>query len=154
MKLMKQTVLMLMTAALASLAVMPASAQTLPKGEGLETYESVCGACHGADIVIGSQGSKARWEEVVEAMKNRGAYGSDDDFKVVVKYLALYFGMSVNVNTAPEKDLKEELGLSDAAVAAVVKARTEAKIADYAAFTKIEGVDAKKTDLIKTRIKF
>ncbi len=78
----------------------PAAAQGLPDGDGKDVYENVCGACHGADIVIGSQGTKARWEETVDAMKNRGASGSDEDFKTVTNYLAKYFGMSVNMNTA------------------------------------------------------
>jgi mono/diheme cytochrome c family protein len=144
--------LFLMTAAL--VVAGSANAQSLPKGEGLETYESVCGACHGADIVIGSQGSRARWEEVVESMKNRGAYGSEADFKVVTDYLVRYYGNPINVNTAAEKDLVAELGLSEAAAANVVKARTAAKIADYAAFTKIAGVEAAKMDLLKSRLKF
>ena len=54
-----------------------AQAQGLPDGTGRATYENVCGACHGADIVIGSQGTRARWEETVDAMRNRGAAGSD-----------------------------------------------------------------------------
>jgi hypothetical protein len=144
----------LMTAAAALVVAGSANAQSMPKGEGFETYDTVCGACHGGDIVIGSQGSRARWEEVVESMKNRGAYGSDADFKVVTDYLTRYFGLSVNVNTATEKELKDELGLSDAAAANVVKARAAGKIADYAAFTKIAGVEAAKMDLLKSRLKF
>ncbi len=132
----------------------PVAAQGLPDGDGKETYESVCGACHGADIVVGSQGTKARWEETVDAMKNRGASGSEDDFKTVTAYLAKYFGMSVNMNTATPAELETELGLSKTEIDAIVKARTAAKIANYDALVKVDGVNAKTMVLLKARLKF
>ncbi len=132
----------------------PVAAQGLPDGDGKDTYESVCGACHGADIVIGSQGSKNRWEETVDAMKNRGASGSEDDFKTVVNYLAKYFGMSVNVNTAAPAELETELGLSKAEVESIVKARTAAKIANFDALVKVDGVNVKAITPLKSRLKF
>jgi quercetin dioxygenase-like cupin family protein len=79
---------------------LPAAAQTLPHGEGRPTYEAICGGCHGADIVLGSQGSRARWEATVDEMRNRGASGSEAEFKTITDYLATYFGLPVNVNTA------------------------------------------------------
>jgi DNA uptake protein ComE-like DNA-binding protein len=132
----------------------PAMAQGLPDGEGKDTYESVCGACHGADLVIGSQGSKSRWEETVDAMKNRGASGSEAEFATVVKYLSKYFGMSVNVNTAAAAELETELELSKPEVEAIVKARTAAKIANFDALSKVPGVNAKALEPLKVRIKF
>ncbi len=70
-----------------------ANAQGLPDNEGRATYENVCGACHGADIVIGMQQSKEGWTDLVQAMKDRGAAGSDDDFKTVIDYLTRNFPM-------------------------------------------------------------
>jgi DNA uptake protein ComE-like DNA-binding protein len=139
--------------ALAAVAV-PAAAQGLPDGEGKDTYEAVCGACHGADLVIGSQGTKSRWEETVDAMKNRGASGSEAEFATVVKYLAKYFGISVNVNTAAPAEIETELELSKAEVEAIVKARTAAKIANFDALTKVQGVNGKALEPLKSRIKF
>lgn len=140
---------------LTGFALVPSShAQGLPDGEGRATYENVCGSCHGADIVIGAQGTRARWEETVEAMRNRGAAGSDEDFKVVVDYLARYFGMPVNVNTAPAQELETELGLTASEAEAIVKARAAGSIKDYASLSKVAGVDAKKLDLVKGRLKF
>jgi competence protein ComEA len=134
--------------------LVPLSAQGLPDGEGRATYEMVCGACHGADIVIGSQGTRARWEEVVEAMRNRGAYGSDDDFKVVINYLARYFGTSVNVNTASAKELETELGLTAAEAEAIVKQRSAAAFKTFDELTKVPGVSAAKLQPVKGRITF
>ena len=138
------------------LAVVPsAQAQGLPDGTGRAVYENVCGSCHGADIVIGSQGTRARWEETVEAMKNRGAAGSDDDFKAVLDYLAKYFGMPVNVNTAAAKDLETELGVTAEEAEAIVKHRTASgNFSAYADLAKVQGLDTKKLDLLKGRIAF
>ena len=134
--------------------MVPASGQGLPNGEGKDTYENVCGACHGADIVVGSEGTKERWSDTIDAMKNRGASGSEDDFKVVLKYLSTYFGTPVNINTATEKSLVEDLNLTPAEAAAVVKQRSAGNFKAFAELGKIQGVDAKKFDLVKGRIKF
>jgi competence ComEA-like helix-hairpin-helix protein len=139
-----------------ALALMPsARAQGLPDGEGRATYENVCGACHGADIVIGGQGTKARWQETVDAMRNRGAAGSDEDFETVLKYLSRYFGMAVNVNTAAAKDLETELGVTAQEAEAIVKYRTAAgNFTAYADLARVQGLDTKKLDLLKGRITF
>ena len=134
--------------------VLPMQAQGLPDGEGRATYEMVCGACHGADIVLGSQGTKARWEETVEAMRNRGAYGSEADFKTVVTYLARYFGTSVNVNTATAKEIETEFGLTTAEAEAIVKQRGAAAFATFEDVTKTPGVDSAKLQPLKGRITF
>jgi hypothetical protein len=151
---MKHSVLLLTPVAAALLSSSPAWAQGLPDGEGREVYEAVCGSCHGADIVIGSQGSRARWEDTVEAMKNRGASGSEADFQTVVNYLTRYFGLSVNVNTATPAELESELGLTAAEAQSIVTARTAAKIANFDALLKVPGVNAKKLEPLKNRLKF
>ena len=151
---MNRFAMLLTPLALAVAISSPVAAQGLPDGDGKDTYENVCGACHGADIVVGSQGTKARWEETVDAMKNRGASGSEADFTTVISYLAKYFGMSVNVNTAAPAELETELGFSKAAVEAIVKARTAAKIANFDALAKVPGVDAKALTPLKARLKF
>src|SRR5215510_3749952 len=117
---MKASVLLLTPLALGLAVSSPVSAQSLPDGEGKDVYETVCGACHGADIVIGSQGSRSRWEETVDSMKNRGASGSDADFTTVVNYLSRYFGMSLNMNTAAPEEIEKELGLTKAEADAIV----------------------------------
>jgi competence protein ComEA len=134
--------------------VVPTYAQGLPDGEGRATYETVCGSCHGADIVVGSQGSRARWEETVDAMRNRGAYGSEDDFKVVVNYLARYFGPPVNVNTAAAKEIETEFGLTEAEAQALVKQRDAAPFKTFDDVIKVAGVPAAKLQPLKGRITF
>jgi cytochrome c5 len=79
------------------------SAQGLPDNEGRAAMERVCGACHGADIVIGMSQSKDGWTDVVNAMKDRGATGSEDDFKQIVDYLVRNFGAKPAAPAKPAK---------------------------------------------------
>jgi competence protein ComEA len=129
-------------------------AQGFPEGPGKSIFENTCGGCHGADIVIGQTGTRDVWQDTVDSMRGRGALGSDDDFKAIVNYLTLYFGVPVNVNSAPAKELVDNLNLSSAEADAIVKARTASKIKDYAELSKVQGLDIKKLDPIKSRIKF
>jgi len=71
-----------------------------------------------------------------------------------VNYLTVYFGVPVNVNSAPAKELVDNLNLTKDEADAIVKARTAAKIKDYAELSKVQGLDIKKLDPIKSRIKF
>ena len=117
--------------------------------------EDACGACHGPDIVVGLTGSRNFWQDTVDTMRGRGASGSDDDFKVIVEYLAKYFGVPVNVNTAAGKDLAADLVISSDEADAIVKYRTDkGKFKDWTELAKVPGLDIKKLEPIKTRIKF
>jgi len=131
-----------------------AHAQGFPEGPGKSVFENTCGGCHGADIVIGQTGTRDVWQDTVDSMRGRGALGTDDDFKLIVNYLTTYFGVPVNVNSAPAKELVDNLNLTSAEADAVVKARTAAKLKDWADLAKVQGLDIKKLEPIKSRIKF
>jgi mono/diheme cytochrome c family protein len=137
-----------------SFFLIPVHAQSLPEGPGKSVFENTCGGCHGADIVIGQTGTRDVWQDTVDSMRGRGALGSDEDFKTIVSYLTMYFGVPVNVNSAPAKDLVDNLNLTSAEAEAIVKARTASKIKDYAELSKVQGLDIKKLDPVKSRIKF
>jgi competence protein ComEA len=137
-----------------SLCLVSLHAQGLPEGTGKSVYENTCGGCHGADIVIGQTGTRDVWQDTVDSMRSRGALGTDDDFKVILSYLTKYFGVPVNVNSAPAKELADNLDITSAEADAIVKARTASKIKDYAELSKVQGLDIKKLDPIKSRIKF
>jgi competence protein ComEA len=137
-----------------ALSFAPMYAQGFPEGPGKSVFENTCGGCHGADIVIGQTGTRDVWQDTVDSMRGRGALGTDDDFKLIVNYLTKYFGVPVNVNTAPAKDL-ESLDLTTDEAAAIVKYRTDkGKIKDWDELAKVEGIDIKKVEPIKSRVKF
>ena len=145
---------MLVLAPALSFFLIPVHAQSLPEGPGKSVFENTCGGCHGADIVIGQTGTRDVWQDTVDSMRGRGALGSDEDFKTIVSYLTMYFGVPVNVNSAPAKELVDNLNLTSAEADAIVKARTASKIKDYAELSKVQGLDIKKLDPVKSRIKF
>lgn len=137
------------------LAISPAQGQGLPAGEGAETYELVCGSCHGADIVVGSTGSRAAWEETVEAMRARGAYGTDEEFETVVKYLSKYFGMPVNVNTATADELQKQFMIpADQAEAIVAYRDANGDFKTVEEFLMVDGIDKEDFQLMADRIQF
>ena len=145
---------MLVLASALSLFIVSAHAQALPDGPGKSIFENTCGGCHGADIVIGQTGTRDVWQDTVDSMRGRGAIGSEDDFKTIVNYLSKYFGVPVNVNSAPAKELADNLDITSAEADAIVKARTASKIKDWAELSKVQGLDIKKIEPIKSRVKF
>src|ERR1700753_3139272 len=77
----------------------------LPDGKGKETTQRICGACHGAEIVIGRKMDKDGWTQTVVTMVQRGAQGTDDEFSQIVDYLTANFSpdSKININKAVSK---------------------------------------------------
>jgi mono/diheme cytochrome c family protein len=63
----------------------------LPEGEGKATVVATCTTCHGTTVFAALRMSRTGWESEVESMKDKGATGTDEDFKGVVDYLAKNF---------------------------------------------------------------
>jgi quinoprotein glucose dehydrogenase len=68
-----------------------AAAAVLPEGEGKAVVLSVCTKCHGPANFSTLRMSRTGWEDEVEDMKDRGAIGTNDDFKKVIDYLTKNF---------------------------------------------------------------
>jgi quinoprotein glucose dehydrogenase len=68
-----------------------APAEVLPEGEGRAIVISVCTKCHGPTNFSTLRISRTGWEDEVEDMKDRGAVGTEDDFKKIIDYLARNF---------------------------------------------------------------
>ncbi len=141
-------------------AMADGEALTLPAGQGKATTEKVCGACHGAELMIGRQETRETWGAIVDDMVQRGAQGTPDEFYEVVDYLAANFSKTspvtkVNVNQLTAKDLQKVLRLPESQASAVVKYREEKgdfKSADDLA--KVPGIDAAKIIASKNRLSF
>jgi competence protein ComEA len=132
-----------------------AHAQDLPDGPGKDVTVRICGACHEAGVVTKYHNSKDDWQPVVDDMRARGADGSDADFKMIVDYLAHYFGPTVAVNKAPASELESELGLSSTEAAAIVKYRqANGNFKDMADLRKVPDLDMKKLEPIQSRLLF
>ena len=132
----------------------------LPDGPGKETTEKVCGACHGAELVIGRQETREGWGAIVNEMIQRGATGTDAEFYEVVNYLSTNFSKSspvikINVNKATATDLVKALHLTDQQAAAIVHQREEkGAFKSVEDLEKVPGVETAKLEASKNRLAF
>lgn len=132
----------------------------LPDGPGKAATQKVCGACHGAELVIGRQENRETWGAIVEDMIQRGATGTEDEFFEVVDYLAANFSksspvMKINVNKATAKDLENALRIPGKQAAAIVHQREEK--GDFKSIEDLKtvpGIDAAKIETNKNRLAF
>jgi quinoprotein glucose dehydrogenase len=74
-------------------AARPARSTPLPDGLGKAVVQRACGGtCHTLDTVTSLRRDRQAWAVIVDNMVTRGAAVKDDDVKLIVDYLATYFG--------------------------------------------------------------
>jgi competence protein ComEA len=137
-------------------------AQDLPDGEGKQLVQKICSSCHGLETALADGYSEASWRKLVNTMISRGAEGTDEEFDLVVKYLAKNFpeggtssSAKVSVNKAAAKDLASTLSISDKDAGAIVSYRQEhGNFKDLSDLKKVPGVDGQKIDAAKDKISF
>jgi competence protein ComEA len=127
----------------------------LPNGPGKETTQRICGACHGAEIVIGRKMDKEGWTQLVISMVQRGAQGTDDEFSEIVDYLTANFSpdSKININKAVSKDFQTALGISGELGDAIVQYRTDK--GDFKSvddLKKVPGIDAAKIETNRSKL--
>jgi mono/diheme cytochrome c family protein len=69
----------------------PAAAAFAP-GDGMDIVQARCAACHPATMITGKRFTAQKWGEVVDQMVSKGAQVSDEDYPVIVAYLAKTYG--------------------------------------------------------------
>ena len=77
------------------IALFPATsvpAQDLPDGAGKELVANVCTKCHELSRITSKKRTKEEWSDTVDKMAKNGAKATDDEFDMIVAYLAKYFG--------------------------------------------------------------
>ena len=55
-------------------------------------FQKVCGACHAVDTVTSQRRTRAQWQENINSMIERGAKGTDQEFALILDYLATQYG--------------------------------------------------------------
>lgn len=65
----------------------------MPDGRGKDIVLNTCTMCHDLTRVKRTRHTPEEWEDILSAMLNEGAPLSDDDFPVVLNYLARNFGL-------------------------------------------------------------
>ena len=76
----------------ALLLVASAQAQDLPEGPGKDLVAKVCTVCHELARITSKKKTKAEWNDTVDKMAMRGAMATDEEFEMIVAYLAKNFG--------------------------------------------------------------
>jgi hypothetical protein len=74
-----------------TLACAPACAQ-LPDAPGKDVTVKICGNCHDIDVIAGYHQGKQAWSDMIAQMIEKGAEGTEDEFKTVLDYLVKNFG--------------------------------------------------------------
>ena len=69
-----------------------ANAAGLPDGPGKALVENLCGSCHPVEEAVATRRSERDWKDVIQLMVDRGATGSEDEFKSVLAYLTKHYG--------------------------------------------------------------
>src|SRR5580704_10334930 len=101
-----------------------AYAQDLPEGKGKDVLESVCGACHGTDLVAARRATKEGWSYLVDDMVSRGASATNEQIATIIDYLAKNLGQ-VNVNKGKSDELATVLEITSTQADAIVKYRMD-----------------------------
>jgi competence protein ComEA len=131
----------------------------LPDGPGKTETEKICTQCHELERSISLRQDHAGWQATIDKMVTLGAKGTDQDFQMVVDYLAKnYAGDEVpriNVNKARAIELESGLSLRRSEAAAIIEYRT--KHGDFQSIEdlkKVPGVDVAKIEAKKDRLTF
>lgn len=74
-------------------ATLPARAQGLPEGEGLQVVVVACTQCHGLDRLTDIRLSATEWENALYDMMARGAIVEEKDLVTIKKYLVDNFAV-------------------------------------------------------------
>lgn len=127
------------------------SGEGLPDGPGKDVTVRVCGLCHEARRAASVRLTRDGWSGVIDGMRQRGAKGTDEDFGVVLDYLATHFlgeaAQPINVNTAPQIDLESVAGLLRREAAAVIEYReTHGPFKTLDDLKNVPGLDFSKID--------
>jgi hypothetical protein len=78
-------------ALIASLPIIAFAQDKLPDGPGRPTFEKVCGACHGPEVVTGMGHDRPGWKDVVDEMVDKGATATDKERQEIIDYLVKSF---------------------------------------------------------------
>jgi competence protein ComEA len=103
-----------------------ASAQ-LPEGPGKDVTVRICGVCHDSTTAAAVRLSRAGWEATIDDMLARGAMATDEEYVLILDYLATNFlgegSKPLNMNTATAIQLESVLELLRKEAAAIIAYR-------------------------------
>jgi competence protein ComEA len=75
-------------------ASISAADKTPPADPGKKLVEEICSFCHGLARLKGQAYTRDQWSNVVKGMVSEGAPVTDEEFSLILDYLAKNFGPS------------------------------------------------------------
>ncbi len=145
----------------AVLAVFCGSArgQELPEGPGKDETQRVCKNCHELSQALSFRKDWDGWKQSVDKMVTLGAKLTDQEYEVIIEYLAKNFPAEelpkLNVNKAPAIEFESRLTLTRSQAAAIIEYRTKnGPFKTLEDLKKVPGVDAAKIEAKKDRLAF
>ena len=84
--------LLLAAAVVFSANVFAADNAPHPKDPGKKLVEDICSFCHGLTRLKGQAHSRDEWSNVIKGMVSEGAPVTDEEFSLILDYLAKNFG--------------------------------------------------------------
>jgi hypothetical protein len=145
---MKSFSLVLLAATLA----LPLLAQDAPRKPSAVLQEA-CGACHGLNRLDTSR-NRSEWKDTVERMVANGADVKANEMESLIGFITRFYGETIDINKASAQQIQEELDMTPAEAEMIVKARGANGAFKAYDDVKKSGVDAKRLDPIKDRLKY
>src|SRR5262245_17310596 len=84
-------------------AVLMATPQELPEGEGKKLLEERCVSCHSLKTAISLNQTQDSWKELIVKMQGYGAQLDNKEVAVATEYLTKYFGPKSAAVSSEEK---------------------------------------------------
>ena len=136
----------------------PAWAQ-LPDGPGKAETQRVCSQCHELARSISLRQDRAGWQTTMDKMTGLGAKGTEQEFQVIVEYLAKNYPADpipkINANTAKAIEFESGLSLRRSQAAAIIEYRMKnGPFKSLDDLKRVPGVDAAKIEAKKDRLTF
>ena len=128
--------------------------------EGRKLLQRVCGGCHKLDMVTSRRLTKEIWTKTVQAMVDKGADASDEEFSAVIEYLSKYYGPGsgidkLNVNKSTAAQIATFLEITESEAGAIVRYRdANGNYKSWEELKKVPGVESKKVEAKKDRLEF
>jgi competence protein ComEA len=145
----------------ASLLVAAASlsAQVMPDGPGREATQRVCSGCHDLARSLSLRQDRDGWKAEINKMLGMGANGSEEDFGLILDYLAANYPAEaippLNVNKASAIEFESRLSLKRSEAAAVIDYRNKnGPFRSIEDLKKVPGIDPAKIEARKAAIVF
>jgi len=114
----------------------------------------ICSGCHTMQIVMDTPKDYDAWHDTVQAMINRGAQGTPDEFDLVMDFLFQNM-TTIDVNHADPEALMTVLHASQASADAIIARRTSRPFKDLADLeSSVPGLDKTALDAKKRMIFF